>query len=187
MGHVPPAGAGREYAAAPEGGTSSWEQWHCVSPTGQRPDERFGPRACLTNPCPTARCPDDASPRCRRSPANTRPTPSSALRRAAWTPLATNTICQTRPRTGVITSYRITPGRPPFRHSVAGGRRVGSRPAGSGQAGVHAWVPDGRVAWKPARRSAFARTAAGSASWAVVAWVIRRARASECGQPSSAR
>jgi hypothetical protein len=55
-------------------------------------------RASRTDPCPTRR-PDGASPRCRRSPAGTRPTPSSALRRAAWTPLATKATCQTRPRT----------------------------------------------------------------------------------------
>ena len=42
--------------------------------------------------------PRDVSPRCR-SPVSTRPTPSSALRRAAWTPFATDAGCQTRPRT----------------------------------------------------------------------------------------
>ncbi len=85
-------------------------------------------RACLTNPCPTARRPDDASPRCRQSPANTRLTPSSASRRAPRTPLATNAICQTRPSAARRRRPPRGGGRRARRCAAATRRRRGSPP-----------------------------------------------------------
>src|SRR4051794_1577099 len=66
------------------------------------------------------------------------------------------------------------------RRQRARGRGIGAHEA------VFAWSARAPV-WKAASRAALARTVAGSASWAVVAWPTRRARGAEAGGGSRGR